>query len=52
MVHEVIRQGRKQFGVDGRIAGTNVVNGVDDAAREEVAPHAVNDGFGKCGVRG
>ena len=52
MLAEVFGQGRQQLGMGGRIGGAEIVHRIDDAAREEIAPDAIDRGFGEVGMRG
>ena len=40
----------EQFGIGRRVAGSNVVDGIDDTNAEEVAPKAVDVALGEISV--
>ena len=40
----------EEFGMGGGVGGTEVVDGVDEAAAEELGPDAIDGSFGEVGV--
>jgi hypothetical protein len=49
---ELLGEPREELGVGGRIAGADVVERIDEADAEKVAPHAVDVAEGEVAVVG
>ena len=47
VVRQIFRERIEQRRIDGRIGGADIIDGIDDSLSEEVAPHAIRNGFGK-----
>jgi hypothetical protein len=50
VIGDVFSEGVKESGVGGRIGGADVVDRIDDASTEEIAPDAIGDSFGEKGI--